>query len=200
MHWSAATSGRDEGTADPASDAALARRVQLGDREAFECLARRYLRAVHAVAASFLQERPDVEDAAQETFLRALEAIRDFDTKRPFAPWLYQIARNVSRNHLKWKRRHPTESMVAVEERVAAADPSPAAGVEQSELREILSAAIAELPERRRTAFRLVDIEGFPATEAARLMGLTPGAVRAHVHHARRVLRGALAPLLKDGG
>ena len=60
-------------------DAWLARRVQEGDRDAFEELARRYLRPISAVAASFLRETSDVEDVAQETFLRALDRIHTYD-------------------------------------------------------------------------------------------------------------------------
>lgn len=180
------------------ADGVLARRVQQGERAAFEVIARRYLRPVHAVAASYLGERADVEDAAQETFLRALESIDTFDPERPFAPWLYQIARNVARNHLKWRRRHPVEplnggAMLADEQR------SPAAGAERSEIRVLVAAAIETLPEQRRTAFRLADMEGYPATEVARIMGLSSGAVRAHIHHARRDLRARLATVMKDG-
>ncbi len=181
------------------SDEALVRRVQAGEPEAFELLARRYLRPVHAVAASFVRERADVEDVAQEAILRALQAIRRFDATRPLAPWLYEITRNVARNRLRWRKRHPSEPVSGLEGSLSGPDPTPAAGVERTEVRELLAAAIAELPERRRVAFRLVDVEGYRAEEAARLMGLSAGAVRAHLHHARRGLRARLAPLLKDG-
>ncbi|MCG6988417.1 MAG: RNA polymerase sigma factor [Gemmatimonadetes bacterium] len=192
------TKGDVEDGAGGPPDGVLARRVQEGDREAFELLARRYLRPVHAVAASFLRERADVEDAAQETFLRALESIRTFDARRPFAPWLYQIARNVARNRLKWQSRHRAASVTAVEESVADQGSSPASGVERAELRRLLAVAIDDLPEQRRTAFRLADVEGYTPTEVARLMGLTAGAVRAHLYHARRRLRARLAPLLTE--
>jgi len=182
---------RGRSSAEP-SDEALVRRVQAGDPAAFELLARRYLRAVHAVAASFVKERADAEDVAQEAFLRALEAIRRFDPARPFAPWLYQIARNVARNRIKWRKRHSTDPVSAVEESLADAGPTPADSVERSELQELLEAAIDELPEQRRTAFRLADVEGYPAVEVARLMGLSAGAVRAHLYHARRGLRARL--------
>jgi len=188
----------NEGYHGPA-DSVLARRVQQGEREAFEILARRYLRPVHAVAASYLRERADVEDVAQETFLRALESIWSFDTSRPFAPWLYQIARNVARNHLKWRRRHPAEPADASKNALADERMSPAAGAERSEFQAVVAAAIETLPEQRRTAFQLADVEGYPATEVARMMGLSSGAVRAHIHHAHRDLRARLARVLKEG-
>ncbi len=189
---------RGEGGPEP-SDADLARRVQRGDRDAFELLARRYLRPVHAVAASFLKERADVEDAAQETFMRALRAIGRFDASRPFAPWLYQIARNVARNRVAQTVSRRSDPMSDFEDRLPDQGAPPDSGVETAELRRLIAEAVAELPEQRRTAFRLADVEGYPAVEVARLMGLTPGAVRAHIHHARRDLRSRLEHLVKDG-
>jgi RNA polymerase sigma-70 factor (ECF subfamily) len=175
---------------DAAPDEALARRVQGGDGDALEQLVRRYLRRIHAVAASYLSEPADVEDAAQETFLRALRGIDAYDPDRPFAPWLYQIARNVARNQVtaraRWQAEVPSTTM-----------PSPLPGpevvLERSEMRARVDAAIALLPEQRRTAFYLSDVEGYPTEEIARMMGLSPGTVRSHVHHARRALRVALA-------
>lgn len=180
------------------ADGALALRVQQGDRDAFALLARRYLRPIHAIAASFLPEQADVEDAAQETFMRALDGIHSFDPERPFAPWLYQIARNVARNHLRRRARHSVPDGDPADTEVPDPGPSPAAGAERTELRAQLDAAIRELPEQRRTAFRLADVDGYPAKEVARIMGLTAGAVRAHLHHARRDLRARLTETLND--
>ena len=171
-------------------DGELARRVQDGDSEAFEALARKYIRPVYAVVSSFLPGQEDIDDSVQETFLRALEKIQSFNTERPFAPWLYQVARNVSRNRWKYlkKRRHEDLSEL---ERLPAEreDDNPATHAELSELRQDVAAAIDSLPERQRTAFRLHDVEGFKATEIAEMLGVSDGTVRSNVHHARSVLR-----------
>lgn len=175
------------------SDELLAGRVQVGEREAFAELARRYLRPIHAVVGSYLSEPADVEDAAQETFLRALGGIRGFDPGRPFAPWLYQIARNVARNRLDRGRRWRTE---AIADDVAAGDPGPGARLERAEIVALVESAVERMPDQRRMAFRLFDVEGYSAAEVARLMGISEGTVRSHVHHARRSLRDELEPLL----
>lgn len=180
--------GADE-RLDAAPDEALARRVRRGDRDALERLVRRYLRPIHAVAASYLSEPADIEDAAQETFLRALRGIEAYDPERPFAPWLYQIARNVARNRVAARARWRTE---VPSRPLPSRGPGPDVVLERSEIRARVDAALARLPERRRTAFRLSDVEGHPTAEVARLMGLSPGTVRSHVHHARRALRAAL--------
>lgn len=173
------------------SDEMLARRVQTGDRQALERLVRRYVRPVHAVVASFLSEASQIEDAAQDTFVRALGAFDRYDPRRPFAPWLYQIARNVARNRIDADARRSTEPLPA--EGPEATEPAPDLAAERAEIRSRVEEQVALLPEQRRIAFRLVDVEGMEAEAAGRLMGISPGTVRAHVHHARRQLRAALA-------
>jgi RNA polymerase sigma-70 factor (ECF subfamily) len=169
------------------SDNELAIRVQAGDSAAFELLARKYMRPVYAVVSSFLASQEDIDDSAQETFLRALEKIHSYNPKRPFAPWLYQVARNVARNRWKYLKRRRHEQLEEVQEGVAGNDPEKLA--ELSELRSRVAAAIEALPERQRTAFRLHDIDGFKATEIAEMLGVSDGTVRSNVHHARRELR-----------
>lgn len=178
------------------SDSELAVRVQGGDGEAFEILARRYLRPVYAVVSSFLSRQEDIDDAAQDTFLRALENIRAYDPKRPFAPWLYQVGRNVARNRWKYvKKRQHTELDEALE---AVNGNDPGRKVELSELRLRVAEAIDSLPERQRTAFKLHDVEGFKATEIAEMLGVSDGTVRANLHHARRELRKRLKSYQTD--
>jgi RNA polymerase sigma-70 factor (ECF subfamily) len=173
------------------TDEALARRVQAGDRSALERLVRRYVRPVQAVVASFLSEPAQVEDAAQEAFLRALGAIDSYDPGRPFAPWLYQIARNVARNQIQAEAVRRAEPLSLHEPQTRG--PSPDVAAERSEIRDRVERELDLLPEQRRTAFRLVEVEGMTAAETGRLMGISPGTVRSHVHHARRELRRALA-------
>jgi RNA polymerase sigma-70 factor (ECF subfamily) len=178
------------------SDSELAEKVQAGDSGAFELLARRYMRPVYAVVSSFLSGKEDIDDSAQETFLRALEKIHSYNPKRPFAPWLYQVARNVARNHWKYVKRREHEELQDVREQADGADPGRL--VELSELQTRVAAAIEALPERQRTAFRLHDVEGFKATEIAEMLGVSDGTVRANVHHARQELRKRLAPYKID--
>lgn len=175
------------------SDGAFARRVQDGDRDAFEALARKYIRPVYAVVSSFLRVQEDIDDSVQETFLRALQKIQSFNPKRPFAPWLYQVARNVARNRRKYLKGRAHEELSEVEGQPAEAQGNdPGTLAELSELRRDVADAIELLPERQRTAFRLHDVEGFKASEIAEMMGVNEGTVRSNVHHARRELRAKL--------
>lgn len=188
----------EPGRSSEPSDEVLAQRVQQGDRDALERLVGRYLRPIHAVTASYLAERADVEDAVQETFLRALDRIAGYQPARPFAPWLYQVARNVARNRLATSARRRTEPLPVsgLEEPT----PGPDVVMERAEIRQLVDAAIGDLPEQQRTAFRLHDVEGYTTNEIARIMGLSSGTIRSHVHYARRALRMALATTLDEPG
>lgn len=161
---------------------------------------RRYLRPVRAVTASFLPEPADAEDAAQETFLRAIEGLAGYRPERPFAPWLYQIARNTARSRLASAARRRTDPLPGGGPDVGPEEPAagPDVQLERAEIRRLVDAALAELPEQRRIAFRLHDVEGYRTEEVARLMGLSPGTIRSHVHHARRALRALLEPRLGE--
>lgn len=181
--------------ADEPEDRAVAARVREGDRDAFDRLVRRYLRPVYAVIGSFLSRPADREDAVQETFLRALDGIDGYDPERPFSPWLYQIARNVARAELEARERRPDAELP--EGGGEAGTPGPEEELDRAEIRRRVDEAAAGLPERQRMTFRLMDVEGWTAGEVAEMTGLARGTVRSHLHHARRKLRGELAPLLE---
>src|SRR5262249_13619666 len=122
-------------------------------------------------------------------FLRALRAIETYDPRRPFAAWLYQIARNVARNHLAAAARWRTEVVPGTLE---SSTSPPDVTLEHAEIRARVNAAMADLPDQQRTAFYVCDVEGYSTEEVARIMGLSPGTVRSHVHHARKSIRAAL--------
>jgi RNA polymerase sigma-70 factor (ECF subfamily) len=125
-----------------------------------------------------------------------MDGLAGYRPERPFAPWLYQIARNVARSRLAAAARWPAEPLSVAG--LEAPAPRPDEALERTEVRRLVDEAIGELPEQRRTAFRLHDVEGYRAEEVARIMGLTSGTVRSHVHHARRALRAALASRLGE--
>ncbi len=196
---SARQNGDVSHAADEIPDSVLAKRVQEGDRFAFEHLVSRYMRSVFAVTSSVLGQRDDAEDAVQDTFLRVLERIQLYDPKRPFAPWLYQVARNVARNRWRKIRRTKEERVEDIETSPDELDGDrPDDNTELSELRQRVNRAIDKLPERQRTAFRLHDIEGYTTPEIADLLGVKEGTVRANLHHARKMLGKQLKPFARE--
>lgn len=178
-----------------AADAALVARVCAGDRAAAEVLARRHLPACRAVALAVTGDDALADDIAQDAFVSAIERIDDCRQPARFGSWLGQIARNRARDLMKAPRWHAT---VSLEHAQPVAPESPEIDAQRSELRTRLAAALAELPEERRIAVVLHDLEGWPHREIAALLDLPAGTVRSHVHLARTALRRRLSDFGDD--
>jgi RNA polymerase sigma-70 factor (ECF subfamily) len=179
------------------TDAELVARVRRGSRDAAGRLAERYLRACRTVALSIVGETAAAEDVCQDAFVYAIERIDDCREPARFGAWLFQITRNRSRNHVRdhGSGRHLEIGTVPLADPL----PSPADDAERAQLRERLLAALGELPEERREIVLLHDLEGWTHREIAERLGLPPGTVRSHLHHARRRLRGLLGELKGEG-
>jgi RNA polymerase sigma-70 factor (ECF subfamily) len=176
------------------TDARLVARVRRGDRQAAGALIERYLRACRAVALAVTGDEADADDVCQDAFVAAIERIDACRQPDRFGAWLMQIVRNRARDHLRARAR-PMLSLdgMTIEDRA----PSPVADAEREDASTRLLAALGELTEERREVLLLHDLEGWPHREIAERMGLPPGTVRSHLHHARRRIRGLL-PELED--
>jgi len=175
----------------PVTDTELAARAAAGDSEAFGQLVDRYAPQVRRVTRAVLPEPADADDAAQEAFLACWRYLGRYDPSRPFGPWLIRIAVNAARDVRRRQRSRPTEALAPD---LALAQAGPDAIAARSELRDSLNRALATLPERQRLAVVMFDAEGYSHREIAGLLGVAEGTVRSDVFHARRALRGALAP------
>lgn len=176
-------------------EAELIERVKRGDAGAFDELVGFYLRRAFAVAYRVLRNREDAEDLTQEAFMAALANIASFDTRRPFGPWLFRIVMNRALNAQKARALRRMEPIPPEYE---AAEASPEAALEQSELRRSLDSALDALPERQQVIVRLFELEGFSSSEIGEMLELSAGTVRWHLHEARTALRAALKPM-KEG-
>jgi RNA polymerase sigma-70 factor, ECF subfamily len=172
------------------TDAALVADLRRGDREAGGRLVERYLRPCRAVALAIVGDVAAAEDVAQDAIVYAIERIADCREPERFGAWLLQIVRNRSRNHVRDRKSDRHVPLDATTTR--SGNPSPELETERSQLRDRLLAGLAELPEERREVVLLHDLEGWTHREIAERMGLPPGTVRSHLHHARRALRAAL--------
>lgn len=174
-----------------AEEAELVERVRRGDTAAFDALVVRHMPRAFGVAFRLLGQREDAEDLVQEAFLVALERIDSFQPGRPFAPWFFRILTN---RGLNARKSRSLRQMEAIPADAPARGESPERAAERSELRERLRAVLDGLPERQRTIVQLFELEGFSSAEIAEILELSDGTVRWHLHHARKVLREALAP------
>lgn len=152
----------------------------------------RYEQRVAAVAARFLDDPRDVEEAVQDTFVQAWRHRDEFRSDAAVFTWLYRIATNSALMRLR-RRRHTTVSLDHVAPAELADDPL-AERPDQLAVIDEVRAALAELPEHHRLAVLLRDVEGWSNAEAAELLGLPVTTVKAHLHRGRAALRRRLGP------
>jgi RNA polymerase sigma factor (sigma-70 family) len=176
---------------DPAGQAreeerALAARALAGDRQALGSLVSRYAGAVRRLTRAILGNPDDADDAAQDALLSALVKLDQYDTDRPFGPWLLRIVANAA---IDRRRRRSVRDGSILDANLASPGPLPDAEAERRALGERLEAALGTLPERYRTALVLFEVEGYSQAEIAHILGMAPGTVRSAVFHARRRLR-----------
>lgn len=171
-------------------EADLVASARAGDREAFGVLVERYAAQARRVARAVLDDPDDADDAAQDAFLSALVKLGQFDPRRPFGPWLLRIVANAATDR---RRRRKVRRTDMLDPALRSPDPGPDVDAIRGEMGARLRAALAELPERRRLAVVLFDVEGYGHAEIGRILGVPEGTVRSDVFHARRFLRGRLA-------
>jgi RNA polymerase sigma-70 factor (ECF subfamily) len=157
------------------TDADLVARTLAGERAAFGVLVDRYAASVRRVARAVLGDQDDADDAAQDGLLAALVKLRKYDSRRPFGPWLMRVVANV-----------------------VAPGRAPDAETERRALGGRLREALARLPQRRRLAVVLFDVEGYSHAEIGHILGIPEGTVRSEVFHARRALRELLVEWRED--
>ena len=172
------------------NEAELATRARAGDRAAFGQLVERFAPQARRVARAVLQDPHDADDAAQDAFLAALVKLDQYDPRRPFGPWLMRIVANAATDR---RRRRTVRQVEPLAPELTGGGPRPDREAEQSALGDRLRAALAELPERRRIAVVLFDVEGYSHAEIAQILDIPEGTVRSEVFHARRRLRELLA-------
>jgi RNA polymerase sigma-70 factor (ECF subfamily) len=177
----------------------LVRRTVEGDRGAFEVLVRRYQRLVFRIVAGFLRNRADVEEVAQEVFVRAFVGLPGFRLGAPLRPWLAQIATRASYDRLRRGQRSAEvswEDLGSAEQRAAdelAAGPDPS---DRAAARDLAERALDCLNPKDRQAVILAEVHGFSATEVAQALGCSALAARLRVHRARRAMRRVVEGLL----
>lgn len=187
-------------------DAELVARVQRGDKRAFDLLVLKYQRKVIRLLSRMIREPADVEDVAQEAFIKAYRALPQFRGDSAFYTWLYRIAINTARNWQAAQNRRPKtisstenedgETFNQVDNLIDINTPE--AMVANQQIAETVNAAIAALPEDLRKAIVLREIEGMSYDDIALTMGCPIGTVRSRIFRARESIAAQLRPLLNS--
>jgi RNA polymerase sigma-70 factor (ECF subfamily) len=186
-------------------DQQLVERAQRGDKHAFELLVAKYQRKLARLLSRFIRDPAEVEDVAQEAFIKAYRALPSFRGDSAFYTWLYRIGINTAKNYLvAMGRRAPTATEFDSEEAENFEEGEQLRDVNTPE-NELMSKQIAQtvnetmeaLPEELRTAIVLREIDGLSYEEIATVMNCPIGTVRSRIFRARETIAERLRPLLE---
>lgn len=187
-----------------ALDQDLVARVQRGDSVAFDLLVRKYQNRVAAVIARYIRDWAEVQDVAQDTFIRAYRAIGSFRGDAQFSTWLHRIAVNTAKNHLAASNRRPPADGIELEDaelfesglRLRDTD-TPERELMRQQLEQTVLAAVEALPSDLREAITLREVEGLSYEEIAERMACPVGTVRSRIFRARETIDARMRPLLE---
>jgi RNA polymerase sigma-70 factor (ECF subfamily) len=185
-------------------DQQLVARAQHGDQQAFGLLVSKYQRKLARLLSRLIRDPAEVEDVAQETFIKAYRALGNFRGDSAFYTWLYRIGINTAKNYLVSQgRRAPTSTEFDSEEAEGFDDGdllrdinTPERMLFTKEIGETVNAAMEALPEDLRTAITLREIEGMSYEDIAKMMDCPIGTVRSRIFRAREAVAEKLRPLL----
>jgi RNA polymerase sigma-70 factor (ECF subfamily) len=189
------------------SDLSLVRRVQRGDKGAFDALVLKYQHKLVKLVMRYVRNPAEAEDIAQEAFIKAYRALPQFRGDSAFYTWLYRIAINTAKNAVVSRDRSPveydldrsnTDESYDMQGRMKDSE-TPEGLVLTDEIRSTVNAAIDALPEDLRTAIVLRELEGLSYEEIAAAMACPVGTVRSRIFRAREAIDRRLREVFEGG-
>jgi RNA polymerase sigma-70 factor (ECF subfamily) len=189
-------------------DAELVARVQRGDKQAFDLLVLKYQRKIMRLLSRMIRDPSEIEDVAQESFIKAYRALPQFRGDSAFYTWLYRIAINTARNWLAQNNRRPSTSSSYESEDGETFDETdnltdssnPESEMASRQIAETVNKAMNDLPEELRNAIVMREIDGMSYEDIAQSMNCPIGTVRSRIFRAREAIATRLRPLLGDTG
>ncbi|MBV9216327.1 MAG: sigma-70 family RNA polymerase sigma factor [Acidobacteria bacterium] len=188
------------------ADLAFIEKLKEGDEAAFETLVDRYSGDIHALLYRLTENAEEAADLTQDTFLRAVRAIRSFRGESELKTWLFRIAINESRNRHRWWKRRRRNETISLDATIGSSDQrvedvlsddsiSPEESALMREREQALSLALLELAETYREAVVLCDVEGLTYEETAEALDIGIGTVKSRISRGRHELRRKLKDL-----
>jgi RNA polymerase sigma-70 factor (ECF subfamily) len=189
------------------SDLVLVKRVQRGDKTAFDLLVRKYQHKVVKLVLRYVRNPAEAEDIAQEAFIKAYRALPQFRGDSAFYTWMYRIAINTAKNSLASRDRSPiaydldlTDPEESHSVQTKLQDPDTPEGMALTEeIRLIVNSAIEALPEELKTAIVLRELDGLSYEEIAAAMECPVGTVRSRIFRAREAIDKRLREVFEGG-
>jgi RNA polymerase sigma-70 factor (ECF subfamily) len=185
------------------SDTDLVKRVQKGDKKAFDPLVIKYQQRIANLVSRFIRDQDEVLDVTQEAFIKAYRALPNFRGDSQFYTWLYRVAINTAKNHLATLSRRPPQGDIEAEiaeqmdmgTRLKEQE-TPESLAEEADLKAVILESIDKLPEELKTALTLREIDGLSYDEIAEAMDCPIGTVRSRIFRAREAVDKAIKPLM----
>ncbi len=189
-------------------DAELVARVQGGDKKAFDLLVLKYQRKIMRLLSRMIRDQSEIEDVAQEAFIKAYRALPQFRGESAFYTWLYRIAINTARNWLASNKRRPSAPSSYESEDGETFDETdnltdnttPESELASRQIAQTVNKAIEDLPEDLRNAIVLREIEGMSYEDIAQSMNCPIGTVRSRIFRAREAIAEKLRPMMANSG
>jgi RNA polymerase sigma-70 factor (ECF subfamily) len=186
-------------------DQQLVERAQRGDKTAFELLVVKYQRKLVRLLSRFIRDPTEVEDVAQEAFIKAYRALPSFRGDSAVYTWLYRIGINTAKNYLvAMGRRAPTVSETESPDSESSEESgqvpdynTPEHELMSRQIAETVNRAVDDLPEELRTAITLRELEGLSYEDIAGIMNCPIGTVRSRIFRAREAIAEKLRPQLE---
>lgn len=187
------TTGR---RSSPQDEKLLVRRAQAGDVTAYEELLRVHQQRVFAVVSSILRRREDIEDVAQQVFVKAYFSLGRFDLRSAFGTWLYKITVNECWDYLRKKRvrrlvyeadlsEEQVRKLESIPEQAGGAGRPQEDAERRTEQRDLLDRLLGELEEKDRLMLVMKEVEGFSVEEIGEVLGLNVNTVKVRLFRAR---------------
>ncbi|WP_111412333.1 RNA polymerase sigma factor RpoE [Billgrantia lactosivorans] len=185
------------------TDQQLVERAQKGDTRAFDLLVKKYQHKIIGLIGRYIQDHAEVQDVAQEAFIKAYRALGKFRAESAFYTWMYRIAINTAKNHLVSKGRRPPGSDLDIVDaeildhtgRLADIE-TPESSLARDQLEAAVFEAIENLPDDLRTAITLRELDGLSYEDIANIMQCPVGTVRSRIFRAREAVDQHIQPLV----
>jgi len=175
-----------------------------GDRSAMSQLVTMFSAPVHNLIFSIIRDGVVVEDLAQETFVRMLMSIEKYEFRAPFRSWIFRIAVNLCRDHMRKKKvrriitRFQIDNETGEEQTFIDKDQDSTENVQNSERMLMIRQALDKISESSRIVFELRELKDLSYDEIADTLGWKIGTVKSRLFRARRELAELLSPHLEE--
>ena len=190
---------------DLSTDNQLVERVKRGDKRAFDLLVLKYQHKVLALIGRYVRDSAEAEDIAQEAFIKAYRAIKNFRGDSQFYTWLYRIAVNTAKNHLVSRGRRPPGDDISIEDaeylvgnEALQENDTPDGELLRAELEKVVFTTMAALPPDLKNAISLRELDGLSYEEIAEIMECPVGTVRSRIFRAREAINEKIRPIMED--